>query len=94
MATGERAVPIARVQGSAQPRGHDALLAANVERLAARILDDRPVVNRAVLELVEATTSSGGDFSIQPNGVCRLNPELARRVVQSADEHIARQQSS
>jgi hypothetical protein len=49
----------------------------------------RPVVDRAILELVKATTFSGGDFSIQPDGVCRLNPELARRVAQVASEHCA-----
>ena len=42
----------------------------------------RPVVDRAVLHLISSTTFTGADFSIQPNGVCRLNPELARRVAQ------------
>ena len=41
-----------------------------------------PVVDRAVLELIKATTFSGSDFAIQADGVCRLNPELARRVAQ------------
>jgi CRISPR-associated protein Cas1 len=50
----------------------------------------RPVVDRAILELVKATTFSGGDFSIQPDGVCRLNPEFARRVVQLADDRVCR----
>ena len=44
----------------------------------------RPVVDRAILELVKATPFSGGDFSIQPDGVCRLNTLseklLVRRV--------------
>lgn len=48
----------------------------------------RPVADRAVLESVTTTTFSGGDFSIQPDGVCRLNPELARRVVQLAHEQV------
>jgi CRISP-associated protein Cas1 len=47
----------------------------------------RPVVDRAVLELVKTTTFCGGDLSIQPDGVCRLNPELARRVAKLALEH-------
>ena len=47
----------------------------------------RPVVDRAVLQLIEQTTFSGADFSIQGDGVCRLNPELARRVAQLAMEH-------
>ena len=42
----------------------------------------RPVVDRAVLELIKATTFSGSDFAIQADGTCRLNPELARRVAQ------------
>ena len=49
----------------------------------------RPVVDRAVLMLTSSTTFTGGDFSIQPDGVCRLNPEFARRVAQSAVEHLA-----
>jgi CRISP-associated protein Cas1 len=49
----------------------------------------RPVVDRAVLHLVKTTVFSGADFSIQADGVCRLNPELARRVVQLTLEHCA-----
>jgi len=41
----------------------------------------RPVVDRAVLKLVSEETFSGADFILQQNGVCRLSPELARRVV-------------
>ena len=40
----------------------------------------RPVVDRAVLQLIQENTFAGADFSIQHDGVCRLNPELARRV--------------
>jgi CRISP-associated protein Cas1 len=39
-----------------------------------------------ILQLVASTTFAGGDFSIQPDGVCRLNPQLARRVAQLAIE--------
>src|SRR5262249_46142425 len=46
----------------------------------------RPVVDRAVLQLINAVTFTGADFSIQHDGVCRMNPELARRVVQLALE--------
>jgi CRISPR-associated protein Cas1 len=46
----------------------------------------RPVVDRAILSLVATTTFTGSDFLIQPDGVCRLNPELARRVAQLAAE--------
>lgn len=40
----------------------------------------RPVVDRAVLQLVTEETFSGADFQLQSDGVCRLNPELARSV--------------
>ena len=46
----------------------------------------RPVADRAILELVKTATFSGSDFAIQPDGVCKLNPELARRVTQLAQE--------
>lgn len=49
----------------------------------------RPVVDRAVLRIVNDANLSGGDFVIQSDGVCRLNPELARRVAQLALEHCA-----
>ncbi len=42
----------------------------------------RPVVDRAILDLVSTETFTGSDFSIQHDDVCRLNPELARRVAQ------------
>ena len=41
----------------------------------------RPVADRTVLNLVKTETFSGADFQIQSNGVVRLNPELARRLV-------------
>lgn len=44
----------------------------------------RPVVDRAILQLVRTETFSGADFSIQHDGVCRLHPELARRIAQAA----------
>ena len=44
----------------------------------------RPVVDRAVVHLIDAVTFTGADFSIQHDGVCRMNPELARRVAQLA----------
>lgn len=42
----------------------------------------RPVVDRAVLQLINETTFTGADFAVQNDGVCRMNPELARRVAQ------------
>ena len=47
----------------------------------------RPVVDRAVLQLITETTFCGADFAIQNDGVCRMNPDLARRVAQLAMEH-------
>jgi len=40
----------------------------------------RPIVDRVVLKMIESETFSGGDFELQSDGVCRLNPELARRL--------------
>ncbi|MFC7291188.1 CRISPR-associated endonuclease Cas1 [Hirschia litorea] len=42
----------------------------------------RPVVDRVVLKLVQEETFTGADFDIQSDGVCRLNPELVRRLAQ------------
>jgi CRISPR-associated endonuclease Cas1 len=47
----------------------------------------RPVVDRAVLELINSATFTGADFSIQNDGVCRLNPQLARKLASLAMEH-------
>ena len=44
------------------------------------------MVDRAVLQLIDTVTFAGADFSIQHDGVCRKNPELARRVAQLALE--------
>lgn len=49
----------------------------------------RPAVGRAVLQLIRDETFTGADFPIQHDGVCRLNPELPRRVAQLAMEHCA-----
>ncbi len=43
----------------------------------------RPIVDRAILSLIANETFFGRDFAIQDNGVCRLNPQLTRRVVQT-----------
>ena len=45
------------------------------------------MVDRAVLQMIDAVTFTGADFAIQHDGVCRMNPELARRVAQLALEH-------
>jgi CRISPR-associated protein Cas1 len=54
----------------------------------------RPVADRAVLQLLASETFSGADFSIQHDGNCRLNPELARRVAQLSLQHYAAESKS
>jgi CRISPR-associated protein Cas1 len=49
----------------------------------------RPVVDRAVLHLVDSVVFAGADFSIQQDGVCRLNPGLARRVAELVVPHTS-----
>jgi CRISPR/Cas system-associated endonuclease Cas1 len=48
----------------------------------------RPVVDRAILHLLNLDTFTGADFSSQHDGVCRLNPELAWQVAQLAVDSI------
>lgn len=43
-----------------------------------------PVVDRVLLKLIAEETFSGADFDIQSNGVCRVNPELAKLISASA----------
>jgi hypothetical protein len=40
----------------------------------------RPIVDRAVLRFVQSHTFHPADFTIRSDGVCRLNPEMARSV--------------
>jgi CRISP-associated protein Cas1 len=42
---------------------------------------ERPKVDRAVLEFIKASVFNPADFTIRSDGVCRLNPQLARAVV-------------
>ena len=42
---------------------------------------DRPKVDRAVLDFVKGHVFDPADFVIRSDGVCRLNPEMARTVV-------------
>jgi len=42
---------------------------------------DRPKVDRAVLDFVIGHAFDPADFVIRRDGVCRLNPEMARIVV-------------
>lgn len=41
----------------------------------------RPVVDRAVLKLVNEEAFSGADFQLQSDGVTRIVPEMAKRLV-------------
>jgi CRISP-associated protein Cas1 len=45
----------------------------------------RPVVDHVVLDLVCTQTFEAGDFTIRKDGVCRLNPELAKRLVEQLE---------
>jgi hypothetical protein len=42
---------------------------------------ERPKVDRAIVEFVKAHKFHAADFVIRSDGVCRLNPEMARVVV-------------
>jgi CRISPR-associated protein Cas1 len=42
---------------------------------------ERPKVDRAVLDFVKGYVFDPADFVIRSDGVCRLNPEMARMVV-------------
>ncbi|MGP8232275.1 MAG: CRISPR-associated endonuclease Cas1, partial [Methylovirgula sp.] len=42
---------------------------------------ERPQVDRKVLEFVKSNTFDPADFTIRYDGVCRLNPEMARMIV-------------
>lgn len=41
----------------------------------------RPIVYRRVLEFVQVHTFHPADFTIRSDGVCRLNPEMARQII-------------
>jgi CRISP-associated protein Cas1 len=41
---------------------------------------ERPKVDRAVLDFVKCHVLDPADFVIRSDGVCRLNPEMARRI--------------
>jgi CRISPR-associated protein Cas1 len=52
---------------------------------AALVLDllepVRPAADRMVLQFIAGESLSASDFTIGSNGICRLHPQLARRVV-------------
>ena len=41
----------------------------------------RPIVDRAILGIVQSHTFTPGDFTLLDSGVCKVNPQLAIRVV-------------
>jgi CRISPR-associated endonuclease Cas1 len=41
----------------------------------------RPIMDRMILEFVQSQTFYPEDFTIRPDGVCRLNPEMAKNIV-------------
>lgn len=45
----------------------------------------RPIVDRKVLEFVQRETFEPADFVLLDDGVCRLNPQLARNVARVID---------
>jgi CRISP-associated protein Cas1 len=47
---------------------------------------ERPMVDRMVLDFVKGHVFDPADFVIRIDGVCRLNPEMARMVVASVHE--------
>lgn len=49
----------------------------------------RPIVDRKVLVFVQAHTFHPADFTILSDGVCRLNPEMARYVVRMTSDHAS-----
>ena len=59
-----------------QRKYRDALVLDRMEPL-------RPVVDGVVLELLLREDLTPGDFTITKDGFCRLNPQFARKIVQS-----------
>jgi CRISPR associated protein Cas1 len=48
----------------------------------------RTIADRKVLEFVQAHPFHSADFTIRSDGVCRLNPEMARRVVRFTESAL------
>ena len=47
---------------------------------------ERPAIDRKVLEFIRGHVFDPADFVIRSDGVCRLNPEMARYVVRIVGE--------
>ena len=82
------AVLESRVRSQLIALGYDptiGIIHAYGEDRAALVLDLmeplRPIVDRIILDLVRAKAFNPADFTIRRDGVCRLNPELAKALV-------------
>jgi CRISPR-associated endonuclease Cas1 len=79
-----------QVQAAAVANGYDprqGIMHESRPDAMALVLDlmepQRAVVDAKVLKFVAAQTFSGADFVIRDDGVCRLAPQLARRICQT-----------
>jgi CRISPR-associated endonuclease Cas1 len=48
----------------------------------------RPIVDRKILEFIRENIFKPADFTLSHEGVCRLNPQLARNIVRLVDVEI------
>jgi len=48
----------------------------------------RPVADREVLTIVQSRVLDAADFTIRTDGVCRLNPQLAKHLVMSVSSKL------
>jgi CRISPR-associated endonuclease Cas1 len=49
----------------------------------------RPIVDRAIIEFIQSTVFQPADFTIREDGICRLNPQMAKRVALLALNSLA-----
>ena len=61
--------------------GYDAVRDGSSKFVFDLMEPERPKVDRAVLDFVKGHVFDPADFVIRTDGVCRLNPEMARMVV-------------
>ena len=50
----------------------------------------RPVVDRKLIELIQSCSFAAADFFLQPSGVVRLNPKLAKYL--ASEIQVGREQ--
>jgi len=82
------AVLQSQIQINAIAEGYDptiGIMHEGRDRSSAFIFDlmepERPMIDQKVLEFVKSHVFDPADFVIRSDGVCRLNPEMARCVV-------------